>query len=454
MLYAVLVVALVVLDQVVKFLVRANIPLGGDVPFLPHILQLTYVQNTGAAFSLLEEHTWILTIVSLVVSVLLVVLLVKKVFPRPFAMAALSMVLAGAVGNLIDRPCWATSPTCLRPCSCALPSSTWRTSAWWWVASRSACTTSSSTARRRAMEPILLRADRAGERADQLLARLVPELTRSAAQRLLEAGAVTLGGRPVKKNDKAAVGDVLEVRLPEPEPVDVLPQDIPLDVAYEDADVIVVNKPVGLVVHPAAGHPDGTLVNALLYHCGESLSGINGALRPGIVHRIDRDTSGLLIAAKNDFAHQALAAQLQDHSLYREYEAVCVGGLREDRGTVDAPIGRHPTDRKKMCVDWKNGRPAVTHWTVLERFPGYTHIQCRLETGRTHQIRVHLASIGHPLLGDVVYGAKKPVPGLAGQCLHARRLSFVHPRTGERVTVECPLPAYFTQVLTKLRHLV
>ena len=214
------------------------------------------------------------------------------------------------------------------------------------------------------MEPILLRADRAGERADQLLARLVPELTRSAAQRLLEAGAVTLGGRPVKKNDKAAAGDVLEVRLPEPEPVDVLPQAIPLDVAYEDADVIVVNKPVGLVVHPAAGHPDGTLVNALLYHCGELLSGINGALRPGIVHRIDRDTSGLLIAAKNDFAHQALAAQLQDHSLYREYEAVCVGGLREDRGTVDAPIGRHPTDRKKMCVDWKNGRPAVTHWTV------------------------------------------------------------------------------------------
>ena len=236
--------------------------------------------------------------------------------------------------------------------------------------------------------------------------------------------------------------------------MDVLPQAIPLDVAYEDADVIVVNKPVGLVVHPAAGHPDGTLVNALLYHCGESLSGINGALRPGIVHRIDRDTSGLLIAAKNDYAHQALAAQLQDHSLYREYEAVCVGGLREDRGTVDAPIGRHPTDRKKMCVDRKNGRPAVTHWTVLERFPGYTHIQCRLETGRTHQIRVHLASIGHPLLGDVVYGAKKPVPGLAGQCLHARRLSFVHPRTGERVTVVCPLPAYCTQVLTKLRHLV
>ena len=206
------------------------------------------------------------------------------------------------------------------------------------------------------MEPILLRADRDGERADQFIARLVPELTRSAAQRLLEEGAVTLAGRPVKKNYKTAPGDVLAVALPEPEPVDAVPQDIPLDVVYEDGDVIVVNKPVGMVVHPAAGHPDGTLVNALLYHCGESLSGINGALRPGIVHRIDRDTSGLLIAAKNDFAHQALAEQLQDHSLYREYEAVCVGTLREDAGTVDAPIGRHPVERKKMAVDRKNGR--------------------------------------------------------------------------------------------------
>ena len=304
------------------------------------------------------------------------------------------------------------------------------------------------------MTPLLLTADRAGERADQLIARLVPELTRSAAQRLLEEGAVTLSGQPVKKNYKTAPGDVLEVVLPEAQPVDLVPQDIPLSVVYEDDDVIVIDKPVGLVVHPAAGHPDGTLVNALLYHCGDSLSGINGELRPGIVHRIDRDTSGLLIAAKNDFAHLALAEQLQDHSLYREYEAVCVGGLREDEGTVDAPIGRHPTDRKKMCVDRKGGRRAVTHWSVLERFPGYTHVQCRLETGRTHQIRVHMASIGHPLLGDTVYGAKKPWPGLAGQCLHARRLSFIHPRTGERVTVECPLPDYFTQVLTKLRRLV
>ena len=304
------------------------------------------------------------------------------------------------------------------------------------------------------MTPLLLRADKAGERADQLIARLAPELTRSAAQRLLEEGAVTRNGRPVKKNYKAAEGDVLEVALPDPEPVEAVPQDIPLDVVYEDGDVIVVNKPVGLVVHPAAGHPDGTLVNALLYHCGNSLSGINGALRPGIVHRIDRDTSGLIVAAKNDFAHQALAAQLADHSLYREYEAVCVGVLKEDAGTVDAPIGRNPTDRKKMAVDRKSGRPAVTHWSVLARYPGHTHIRCKLETGRTHQIRVHLAFLGHPLLGDTVYGAKKPVPGLAGQCLHARRLSFLHPRTGERLTLECPLPPWFEQVLTKLGQLV
>ena len=304
------------------------------------------------------------------------------------------------------------------------------------------------------MTPLRLKVDAPGQRADQFLAAALPQLTRSAAQRLLEEGAVTLDGRPVKKNYKTAPGDELVVILPDPAPVDILPQDIPLDVVYEDDDVIAVNKPVGLVVHPAAGHPDGTLVNALLYHCGNSLSGINGALRPGIVHRIDRDTSGLIIAAKNDSAHLALVAQLQDHSLYREYEAVCVGNLKQDQGTVNAPIARHPTDRKKMAVNFLQGREAVTHWTVLERFPGYTHIQCRLETGRTHQIRVHMAHTGHPLLGDVVYGSKKPWPGLAGQCLHARRLSFLHPRTGERLTLECPLPPWFQEVLTKLGHLV
>ncbi len=300
------------------------------------------------------------------------------------------------------------------------------------------------------MAALTLTADRAGERADSLLCRLVPGLTRSGAQRLLERGAVTLDGRSVRKNDRPAPGQVLEVLLPDPQPIAVLPQNIPLDVIYEDGDVIVVNKPVGLVVHPAPGHPDGTLVNALLYHCKNSLSGINGELRPGIVHRIDRDTSGLIIAAKNDRAHLALAAQLQDHSLARTYEAVALGGLPEESGTVNAPIGRHPVDRKKMAVDRRNGREAVTHWSVLARYPGYTHVECRLETGRTHQIRVHLASIGHPLLGDTVYGAKKPVPGLAGQCLHARRLRFVHPASGETVELECPLPDWFQEILRKI----
>ena len=305
------------------------------------------------------------------------------------------------------------------------------------------------------MTPLLLKADRNGERADQLIARLAPELTRSAAQRLLEEGAVTLNGAPIKKNYRAAAGDVLAVVLPDPEPVEAVPQDIPLDVVYEDGDVIVVNKPVGLVVHPAPGHPDGTLVNALLYHCGQSLSGINGQLRPGIVHRIDRDTSGLIIAAKNDMAHLALAQQLQDHSLYREYEAVVVGNLREDQGTISLPIARHPTDRKKMAVNHLSGRPAVTHWTVLARYPGYTHLQCRLETGRTHQIRVHMAALGHPVLGDPVYGGvRKGFPELAGQCLHARRLTFRHPRTGESITLSCPLPDYFQAVLTRCARLV
>ena len=290
------------------------------------------------------------------------------------------------------------------------------------------------------------------ERIDQLLAREVPDLSRSALQKLLEEGAVTLGGEPVKKNRNTAPGEVYTLTLPEPEPLDVVAQNIPLNVVYEDEDVIVVDKPVGLVVHPAPGHPDGTLVNALLYHCGNSLSGINGVLRPGIVHRIDRDTSGLVIVAKNDTAHLSLAAQLEDHSLYREYHAVAVGGLKEDRGTIDAPIGRHPVDRKRMAVDITRGKRAVTHYEVLERYPGYTYLKCRLETGRTHQIRVHLSSMGHPLLGDMVYGGKRPVAGLAGQCLHAKRLTFTHPRTGEKVTVECPLPDWFEGVLDKLRR--
>ena len=299
---------------------------------------------------------------------------------------------------------------------------------------------------------MVLTADRSGERADAALARLAPDLTRSAAQRLLDEGRVLREGRPLRKNDKLQAGDVLALDLPEPQPVALEPEDIPLDIVYEDKDLLVINKPKGLVVHPAAGHWSGTLVNALLYHCRDSLSGINGELRPGIVHRIDKDTSGLLIVAKNDFAHQALAAQLQDHTLARTYVCLVVGGVREDSGVIDAPIGRHPTDRKKMAVTEKNSRHAVTHWRVLERFPGYTLLECRLETGRTHQIRVHMAYRNHPIVGDTVYGRPKPELGQDSQCLHARALTFRHPRTGETMTLTCPLPDYFTRLLEALRR--
>lgn len=302
------------------------------------------------------------------------------------------------------------------------------------------------------MEPILLRAseESKNQRLDAFLASSLDGLTRSQATRLIESGEIAVNGRAVSKSYKLAGGEDIAVTLPEPEPVEAVPQDIPLDVVYEDADVIVVNKPSGMVVHPAPGHPDGTLVNALLYHCAGTLSGIGGALRPGIVHRIDRDTSGLIIAAKNDAAHQYLSAQLADHTLARTYECIVVGALREDRGTVDAPIARHPTDRKRMAVV-AGGREAVTHWEVIARYPGYTHVRCRLETGRTHQIRVHMAYIGHPILGDTVYGAKKEVPGLTGQCLHAVGLRFLHPRTHEIVELSCPLPEEFTRMLQKIR---
>ena len=302
------------------------------------------------------------------------------------------------------------------------------------------------------MEPIRLRAseESKNQRLDAFLASSLDGLTRSQAARLIESGEVAVNGKTAGKSYKLAGGEDIAVTLPEPEPVEAVPQDIPLDVVYEDADVIVVNKPSGMVVHPAPGHPDGTLVNALLYHCAGTLSGIGGALRPGIVHRIDRDTSGLIIATKNDAAHQYLSAQLADHTLARTYECIVVGALREDRGTVDAPIARHPTDRKRMAVV-AGGREAVTHWEVIARYAGYTHVRCRLETGRTHQIRVHMAYIGHPILGDTVYGAKKEVPGLTGQCLHAVGLRFLHPRTHEVVELFCPLPEEFTRMLQKIR---
>lgn len=294
----------------------------------------------------------------------------------------------------------------------------------------------------------------AGRRLDQYLSECEPELTRSYLQKLIRDGSVLLEGRPAKAGVKLSQGMKIELTLPEAKELEILPEDLPLDILYEDRDVILVNKPKGMVVHPSAGHHTGTLVNALLFHCQGELSGINGILRPGIVHRIDRDTTGVLIACKNDRAHNALAGQLKEHTITRRYRALVCGNLKEDEGTVDAPIGRHPVERKKMAVVRSGGKQAVTRYRVLERFGAYTYIECRLETGRTHQIRVHMASIGHPLLGDEVYGRGKNPFHLEGQTLHAMVLGFVHPSTGEYMEFEAPLPEYFEELLRRLRRTV
>ena len=297
---------------------------------------------------------------------------------------------------------------------------------------------------RRILEP---EREKTGQRLDCYLSEAL-EVTRSAVQNWLEQGLVRVNGRPQEKNYRLREGDRIEAELPAPAPCQAVAEDIPLDIVYVDDDLLVVNKPKGMVVHPAAGNPSGTLVNALLAHCGDSLSGINGVLRPGIVHRIDKDTSGLLIVAKNDFAHQGLAEQIKAHSFDRIYEAVVCGHLREAAGRVDAPIGRHPVHRKRMAVTDRHSRQAVTHYETIREYPGYAHIRLRLETGRTHQIRVHMAYLGHPVAGDVVYG--KPLPGLQGQCLHAREIGFRHPRSGAYLHFTSPLPAYFTAFLEQI----
>ena len=300
---------------------------------------------------------------------------------------------------------------------------------------------------------MILYADTAGERLDAFVARSVENLSRSGVQKLLEDGCILRNGKPGKKNDKLNIGDEISVTIPKPKVVDIVAKEIPLNIVYEDEDVLVINKPKGLVVHPAPGHQEDTLVNGLLYAMGDDLSGINGELRPSIVHRIDKDTSGLLAVAKNDLAHTVLASQLKDHTMARTYECIVCGNLKEDSGTVDAPIGRHPSDRKKMAVIQRNSRNAVTHWEVIRRYRGYTHVRCRLETGRTHQIRVHMAYIGHPILGDTVYGRKKAELGQDTQCLHAGVLCFQHPRDGHLVIVSAELPEYFKQVLDKLERM-
>ena len=276
------------------------------------------------------------------------------------------------------------------------------------------------------------------------------EITRSRAAGLIADGNVLINGKAAAKNAKVKDGDSVTITLPDPETYDITPEDIPLDIVYEDGDLLVLNKPKGMVVHPAAGNYSGTLVNALMYHCGDSLSGINGVMRPGIVHRIDKNTSGLLMVAKNDFAHNKLAEQIKEHSFTHEYEAVVYGGLKADSGVIDAPIGRHPIKRKQMAVISENSKNAVTHYEVIKRFEGFTHVKLRLETGRTHQIRVHMAYIGHPVAGDEVYGPKKVIKELGGQCLHAKKIGFIHPRTGEYMEFSSRLPDYFLNFLQRL----
>ena len=290
-----------------------------------------------------------------------------------------------------------------------------------------------------------------GIRIDRYLSEKNAELSRSYLQKLLKEQGITVNGREVKANYKVQAGDEIRISLPDLSEPDILPEDIPLDILYEDEDVMVVNKPKGMVVHPSAGHTSGTLVNAILFHCQGNLSGINGVMRPGIVHRIDKDTTGALLICKNDVAHRDLAEQLKEHSIKRRYRAIVSGNLKDDEGTVEGPIGRHPVDRKKMAINYKNGKEAITHYKVLERFGNATYIECRLETGRTHQIRVHMTSIGHPLLGDEVYGSGKNPYHLQGQALHAMVMGFVHPRTGEYLEFTAPLPEYFTNLLEKLR---
>lgn len=291
-----------------------------------------------------------------------------------------------------------------------------------------------------------------GERIDKYLSHEMDSFSRSYIQKIIKEGHVFVNGKPVKANYKLSYDETVIVEIPELTEPDIVAEDIPLDILYEDQDILIVNKPKGMVVHPAAGHYSGTLVNALMYHCGDSLSGINGVMRPGIVHRIDMDTTGSLLVCKNDTAHQKLAAQLKDHSIKRVYHAIVHGNFKEDSGTINAPIGRHPVERKKMSVNYQNGREAVTHYQVLERFGNYTYIACRLETGRTHQIRVHMASIHHPLLGDSVYGPQKCPYPLQGQTLHAKILGIIHPATNEYMEFDAPLPEYFENLLRRMRQ--
>lgn len=303
------------------------------------------------------------------------------------------------------------------------------------------------------MNEQIISVEKGGIRIDKFLADSGLDISRSSVVNLIDGGNILVNDEIINKKYKIAEGDIIRINIPDPIPYEAKAENIPLDIIYEDDDLLVVNKPKGMVVHPAPGNYEGTLVNALLFHCNDSLSGINGVMRPGIVHRIDKDTSGLLIVAKNDFSHAHLAKQIKEHSFTREYEAVVFGNIKEESGTVDAPIGRNPNDRKKMCITQKNSKNAVTHYSVICRYRGYTHIKCILETGRTHQIRVHMASLGHPVSGDLVYGVKNEKVDFAGQCLHARKIGFIHPKTDEYMEFTSELPDYFHKFLIKLENI-
>ncbi len=411
-------------DQLFKMLIVNNFTLGETRPLIPNILNLTYIRNEGVAFGMFSGMSWLFIVLTVLLLSFIIFYMFRKRPDSKLFYFSVALVIGGGLGNLIDR-CW-----------------------------RSICSFSRIKRKRKnSMTAHKLTCESAGVRLDKFLADAGLELSRSMAVTLIENGNVTVNGKPCSKKQKLSAGDTVDVTVPDAEPYEAKAEQIPLDIVYEDADLLVVNKPKGMVVHPAAGNYEGTLVNALLWHCGDSLSGINGVLRPGIVHRIDKDTSGLLIVAKNDRTHKGLAEQIKAHSFTREYEAVVFGSLRDDEGTVDAPIGRHPVDRKKMCVTQKNSKNAVTHYRVLSRYQGYTHIRCVLETGRTHQIRVHMAYLGHPVAGDPVYGVKNERVPFSGQCLHAKKIGFVHPVMGAYMEFDSELPPYFQAFLHKLQNI-
>ena len=436
--------AVVLSDQLIKIAVVQFLKPVGSVTAIPGLLDLVYVENTGAAFGLFADQRWVFIALTIIFVIVLIAVLFRLKITSKIYFTSMFLILGGAVGNLIDRIFNGFVVDYLQ-LSFFPPFLTGRKNV-----------RKTKRKRKRLMsEPVelVLSEREEGIRLDKVLAERLPDLTRTAIQRLLEEEQVLINGKPAAKNRKGRAGDSVAVRIPDPEPLCLQAENVPLDIVYEDDDLLVVNKPQGMVVHPAPGNYQGTLVNALLAHCGNSLSGINGVIRPGIVHRIDKDTSGLLMVAKNDFAHQGLARQIKEHSFRREYEAVVIGRMKQESGVVNAPIGRHPIDRKKMAVTEKNSKEAVTYFRVIAEYPGYTHIRLRLETGRTHQIRVHMAYLGHPVAGDPVYGPRKPDLGLKGQCLHARLVGFVHPRDGRYLEFESPLPDYFTRLLTKLEQL-